>query len=152
MPFQLLELRHRPHSPDLFGQLGDYLDPFPTLGSRYPGELEPVQIDPDKFQELSEGGKPPPGVEVAGHVVAVARVATGNQDAVGPFLEGPQDEDRVDPAGAGELHHPDIARVLHPAGAGQVGPGIGAPGADKGHYLGFEVVFQFLSMHANFLV
>src|SRR6185369_269589 len=135
------------HASHPFGQFGDHFDPFAPFGSGDPGELQPLEVNPDEFEEFPEGGKASSSVEVAGHVVAVSRMAAGDEDAVGPFLEGAQDEDRVDSPGAGELEHPDVARVLHPAGAGQVRSGVGAPGADEDYYFPFEVVFQFFSMH-----
>ncbi len=85
---QFLELGHRSHGADLFGQVGDHFDPFAPFGGRDPGELQAVQIDSDELQQFPEGGESAAGVEVAGDVVAVARVAAGDQDAVGPLLEG----------------------------------------------------------------
>jgi hypothetical protein len=42
-------------------------------------------------------------VEVAGDIVAVTRMTTGNKDAVSALLKGLEDKDRIDATGAGEL-------------------------------------------------
>ena len=123
---------------------GDHLHPFAPFGGGDPGELQAREVDADEFEQLAKGGEAAPGVEVAGHVVAVPGMAARDQHPVGPLLEGAQDEDRVDAAGAGELHHPHVGGVLQAAGAGQVGAGVGAPGADEGDDFRLEVVFLFV--------
>jgi hypothetical protein len=69
-------------------------------------------------------------------------MAPGDENAVGTFLEGAEDEDGIDAAGAGELEDPHVGRVLQSARACQVGACVGAPGADEGNYLRFEIVFH----------
>ena len=95
-----------------------------------------------KLEELPEDGEAAPRVVVAGGVVAVGRVAAGDDDAVGAALEGLEDEERVDAAGAGQAHDAHVGRHLQAAGAGQVGPGVGAPVADEGGDLRLEAVLD----------
>jgi hypothetical protein len=86
---------------------------------------------------------------ITGYVVAVTGMATGDQYAICTLLERLEDKDRINPAGAGEFKHPHVGRVLHPAGSGQVSPGVGTPGADKGDYFGFKGMFQFFRVHKD---
>ena len=96
-------------------------------------------VDADEVQELAEDGEAAPGVVVAGRVVAVGRVAAGDDHAVGAALERLEDEERVDAAGAGQADDAHVGRHLQAAGAGQVGAGVGAPVADEGDDSRLEV-------------
>ena len=75
--------------------------------------------------------------QVALQEVAIAQVAAGHVDGVGPVLEGPQQQHGVDLAGAEDLHHPHVRRVLQPHRPGQVAGRVGAVGAAEGDDLGF---------------
>src|SRR5699024_3078755 len=75
----------------------------------------------------------PPGVVVDGGVVAVAGVAAAEDHAVRAPLEGPENEHRVQAAGAGNADDLHIGRVLEPVGAGEVGARVGAPVAAESH-------------------
>ena len=74
-------------------------------------------------------------------------MATGDDDAVRSPLERPEDEEGVDPAGAG---HPDdlhVGRIGKAAGAGKVSAGIAAPVAAKRHDQGLIFLFGFFYRH-----
>jgi len=58
--------------------------------------------------------------------VAVALQAARHHDAIGPSLEGVQDLEHVDPAGAGELDDMGLGRILQAEDAGKVGGGVSA--------------------------
>jgi hypothetical protein len=88
-------------------------------------------------------------MEVPRHVVAVAGMAAGDEHTIRPLLEGAENEDGIDPPGAGKLEDPHVGRILQPARPRQVRPCVGAPGADESDYFRFEVVFLFFSVHGN---
>lgn len=64
--------------------------------------------------------------------MAVSNVAAGDQDPVGPLKKGLQEKSGLDPPGAHDPKETDLRRVGDPGNAGQIGPGVGAPMADKG--------------------
>ena len=80
-------------------------------------------------------------MEIAGDIVTVAGMASGDKYSVSSLLESLENEDRVDAPCTWELDHPYICRVLHAAGTCQVSSGIGAPGADESKDLWFKIVF-----------
>ena len=69
--------------------------------------------------------------------MTVADVSAGYQDAVSPFQESLEQKAVIDPAGAHEPDQTNIGRILDAGHPRQIGPGIGAPVADEGQYLGF---------------
>ena len=71
-------------------------------------------------------------------------MSTGNQNAVGPFLQGLHDIKRIDPSRAGNADNPHIRRILDPADPSQIGSGVSAPVADDGND------FRFPSLFAKF--
>ena len=79
--------------------------------------------------------KAPPGIVVAGAVVAVAGVAAAHDHPVGAALKCLDDEQGVDPAAARQPDNAHIGVHLQTAGPGQVGPGIRAPVANEGYNL-----------------
>jgi len=68
---------------------------------------------------------------IATRIVAVARVSPTDKDSVGSLLKRTDYKLRINPPGAGNSDYPYCCRVTHPAYAGQVGSGIGAPFAAK---------------------
>ena len=58
--------------------------------------------------------------------MALALHAAGGVDAVGAGLQGPEQVDHLELAGAGQLDHADVGGVLQAHAAGQVGGRVGA--------------------------
>ena len=112
--------------------LVDDVGPLAALGGRHPREGDAPGLDAQEREQLAEHAEAPPGVVVAGGVVAVGRMAAADDHAVGAALEGLDDEQRVDAAGAGQADDAHVARHVQAAGAGQVGAGVGAPVAHEG--------------------
>src|SRR5512137_1372795 len=107
--------------PDLLGGGVDQLRPLGALGGRDPGELDAAHVDAQEIEQAAEDDPAPAGVEIAAAVVAVVGMAAGDDDAVGAVGERLQQQHEVDAPGAGEADDGDLRRVLHAAGAGQVG-------------------------------
>ena len=79
------------------------------------------------------------GMEIAGGVMAVVRVASRYDDPVGPRGESFEYKHEIDAPGARKTHDLDIGRVFHAAGTRQVGPGVGTPVAHESYDLGLEL-------------
>ena len=74
--------------------------------------------------------------------MAIARMTATQDNAIGATSEGPQDKQRIDPAGAGNLNYFNIGRIIFASCASTIGPGIAAPITSKGHDFRFiGVVF-----------
>ena len=77
-----------------------------------------------------------------GHLQKVKRMVDESEDcsealiqlaAVRAALEGTQDEQRIQAAGAGDANDLDVCRILEPVRAGQIRARVGAPVAAEGH-------------------
>ena len=121
------------------GHLLDDPGELVALRGRNPGKDGPVLLDAQIVEEVFQKGELPPGREVAADVVALARMAARNQNSVGPVLQGPDDIERIDPAGTGQPDETNVGWILESADPGQVGPGVGTPVADHGNDLRFPL-------------
>jgi hypothetical protein len=72
-------------------------------------------------------------------VMAVTEVSPGHEDTVGPLLKGPDDKNRIHPAGTHNAYRSDIGRILQSGDACQIGTGIGAPVTKKGNDFWFKL-------------
>jgi hypothetical protein len=59
--------------------------------------------------------------------MALVEPAAADKDSVGSFSESPENEFRVNSAGAHHPYHPHIGGVLIPGNSGQVGSGVATP-------------------------
>ena len=80
--------------------------------------------------------------------MAGALLSTGHQDAVRSPLEGSQDVENVQLAGAGQPDDLDVGRVLKAHRPCQVGGSVGAVVATEGQDLWFELT-HFHPLFAN---
>jgi hypothetical protein len=85
------------------------------------------------------------GSEISFQEMAAPGLSPAHEDGVGPGLEGLEDVEDVDAAGAQVLDDAHAGRVLHPGGAGHIRGGVGAVGADKRQDFGIEIHWKFLS-------
>ena len=67
---------------DFVGDIGELL---PFAGG-YPGEMYAAGFDADVFEQILEHGEAPPSVVVAAEIMAIAGMASGDEDAVPAFL------------------------------------------------------------------
>jgi hypothetical protein len=94
--------------------------------------MEPKTADAGKLQQLLGNPDLFFRLNITFQVMAVADVSAGHQRTVTTFPQRSGNEHGIHPAGA---HHPDgtnVGGVLHAGYPGQVGPGVGAPVAQKG--------------------
>ena len=138
MPF-VLEIGVRPELPRLFGDFGDHLLPLLPFGGRNPGEVNPPQVEAQRVQQFAEQNPAAAGVVVAGRVVAIARMAAGDQHGVGANLEGLDDQVEVDPPRARQADDAHVGRIFQAGRARQVGAQVGAPVAHVGDDLRLEL-------------
>lgn len=68
---------------------------------------------------------PPSGVGITFQVMTVSRQSTGDEDPVDTFLKGAQQDQLLNPSGAGHQNHLDRGRILQTQTAGEVRRGIG---------------------------
>ena len=100
--------------------------------------MDALGVDAQRFEQLAKEDPAPPGVVVAGRVVAIARMAAGDQHGVGAHLERLDDQVEVDPAGAGQADDPHVGRIFQAVGARQVGAQVRTPVAHVGDDFRFE--------------
>lgn len=124
----LQELRER---TDLLGKDG----PF---GCGNPFEVQVSFIRPKECQDF-------PGIlddllalNITFQVMAVTNVSTGHHDAVGPCLEGIEQERVIDPPRAHEADETHIGRILHSCNSGEIRSGVCTPVAHKCDDLRFK--------------
>src|SRR5665647_63369 len=72
------------------------------------------------------------------HLLRAIEAGADGVSAAGAGLDGPQQMDHLELAGAGQLDHADVARVLQAHAAGQVGRRVGAVVAGEHDDLGLE--------------
>ena len=65
--------------------------------------LQPLRLQAHFLENLLGSLHPLPGIVVAGHIMAVSFMTTGNKDRVRPHLKGLEQVEDIDPPGAG--HH-----------------------------------------------
>ena len=118
---------------DAVGKERHHLLPALAFGSRNPGVFKAAIVNAEYGQELLEHLKTAAGVEVAGRIVAVTRMAAGNQHAVRPVKQGLDDEQGVDAARAGHAYDTQIRGLCGAGHTSGVGAAIGAPVAEKTH-------------------
>ena len=103
-------------------------------------EMDAPDVDAQRVEQFAEEHPAAPGVVVAGRVVAIARMAAGDQHGVGAHLERLDDQVEVDAAGAGQADDAHVGRILQPVRAGQIGAQVRTPVADVGDDFRLEVV------------
>ena len=117
----MFRCRDGPQPPDVLGDLGHHLGKARPLRGRHPGELHAPLLDAQVFQIALQQGEAPPREIVAGQIVAVARVAAGDQHAIGALAQRLHDKHGVHPPRAGHADDAHVGRVLDARRAGQVG-------------------------------
>ena len=123
----------RAQGPDLRVHLGHRVGPGLAHARGHVEHAHALGLETDLRDQLTHAPDALPGIEVASLVVAVALEATRDHDAVGAALERAQQQQHVDLAGAGQLHHAHRRRALHAQGSRQVSGGVGAEVAAEGH-------------------
>ena len=129
--FGVFELGRGAELVDAVGKDRNHLLPALAFGCRNPGVFKAAFVNAQHGQKLLEHLKAAAGVKVACGVVAVARVAAGNQHAVRAVEQRLDDEQRVNAARTG---HTDDAQVCGLGGAGHTGrirTAIRTPVAEK---------------------
>ena len=111
---------------DALGELGGDLGEPGAHGRRHVVHLDALGLDAHLGEQVLDVVDPLARPEVALEVVALALQAAGGVDAVGAGLDGAQQVDDLELAGAGQLDHADVGRVLQAHAAGQVGGRVGA--------------------------
>jgi len=83
--------------------------------------------------------------------MTIPRVAAPDQHAVCPLQQHLEHVGGIEGAGAHHADDADIGGILDPRGPGQIGPGVGAPVAEKGDDLWLEGgIFHLLDLfHLN---
>jgi hypothetical protein len=112
------------------------------LAGRDPFDPEALRLQTKIFQHEINTCRAVLGFFITFQVMTFAQVSPAHQDAVGAFGEGVDYQVGVDHPGA---HHPDdpaVGGILDAGDAGQIGAGIGAPVAAKGHDQRFVLVFH----------
>jgi hypothetical protein len=116
---------------DAVGEVGDHVLPALTFGSGDPGVLEAVGIDAEHGQELLEHFQAAAGIIVTSGVVAVARMATRDQNAVSTIDECLEHEERVHAAGAGDADDAKVGGLNGTGSTSRVSAAVGAPVTQK---------------------
>ena len=91
--------------------------------------LQPFRLQAHFLEDFLGALHPLPGIVVAGHIMAVSFMTTGNKDRVRPHLKGLEQVEDIDLPSAGYQDNPDLRRILQAQGARQIGAGIGTPAA-----------------------
>lgn len=89
--------------------------------------MQPTGFDSDIFQEIVKDSEPPSGEEIAGNIMAFARVSAGNPDPVHSATESLENIVGFHAPGTGNTDNTDIGRIRHPAHSGQICSPIGTP-------------------------
>ena len=93
--------------------------------------MNPLGLDSQNFEEFPEEDPAAPGVVVPRVVVAIPRMAAGDQNGIGADFKRLDDQVEVDPSGTRKTDDADVRRVFEPVRPCQVGAEIGAPIADE---------------------
>jgi hypothetical protein len=85
------------------------------------------------------------GLNITFQVMAITEMSPRHQDPVGPFLEGFDNEQRINPTRAHHANGSNVGWILQPGNTCQVGPGVGTPVAQKRYDFRLEIphVFPF---------
>jgi hypothetical protein len=102
--------------------------------------LYALAIKPDLVQQTGNILDAALGDDITFQVMAVSFQSTGYQHAVGPPLKSAQGLPYVQLARAGYLDHAHVGGILQAHSPGQVGGGVGAVLAGKGHDFRLKVV------------
>jgi len=109
---------------NLFCKFGHHLLPALTLGCRYPGIMKPSRIYSHERQELLEHLETAACVEVSDGIVAILRVAAGDEYAVHAVYERFCDKQGVHASSAGNAHDSQVRRLFEAAHAGRIGASV----------------------------
>jgi hypothetical protein len=71
--------------------------------------------------------------------MAIAGMTPGYQDGIRAHFKGFYQKIKIDTAGAGKPHNPDISGILEPVGSGEIRSQISAPVADIGDNFRFKL-------------
>ena len=129
--FRVFELGRGAELVDAVGKDRNHLLPALAFGCRNPGVFKAALVNAQHGQKLLEHLKAAAGVKVACGIVAVARVAAGNQHAVRAVEQRLDNKQRVNAARAG---HADDAQVCGLGGTGhasRIRTAVRTPVAEK---------------------
>ena len=104
-----------------------------ALGGADPFHSKAVPGHAQIVEHAQEQRHAAPGEVIARGVMTVAGVAAAEDDTIGATSEGPQDEQGINPAGAGNLDDFYVGRIIFAGRSGAVGAGVAAPITAKGH-------------------
>ena len=121
-----------------FRDVGNDLLKFLALGGGDPGEVDALKVEAEQVEQFAEQNPAPPGVVVAGGVVAIAGMASGDQDGVGADLESLDQQVEIDATSAGQPDDANVRRILQPGRSRQIGAQVSAPVANVSQDLRFE--------------
>ena len=101
--------------------------------------MDAIRIESKCLQEFPKENPSPSCMKIATGVMAIARVATTDQNCVGTVFKGFDYQIKVDSSGAGQTNDPKIRRIFQSARTGKVGTKVGTPVANKGNDFRFKI-------------
>src|SRR5208337_1458316 len=107
-----VKFRVRAELARFFGDVGNDLLEFFALGGRYPREVNALKVEAEQVEQLTKQNPPPPGVVVAGCVVAIAGMTSGDEDGVGTDFESLDEQVEINATGAGQPDDANVRRIL----------------------------------------
>lgn len=113
-----------------------------ALGSADPFHSKTISRHTQIIEHAQEQRHAAAGEVIARGIVAIAGMAAAQDDTIGATSEGPQNKQRINPAGTGNLDDFNISWVVFAGRAGAVSTSVAAPITAKGHDFRFiGVVF-----------
>ena len=125
---------------DLGRQLRDREGELTAHRRRQIDHLDAAALQSDLLQQLLRVFDSPAGVEITFQVMTFAFQSTRHQHTVGAVLEGAQDIQHVEFAGAGQLDDLDRGRVFEAHRPGQIGGGVRAVVTAERYDVRFESI------------
>ena len=122
---------HGAERMDLFGEIRYDLLPFLAFGGRNPCIVESLVVNAQERQEPFKHFQPAPGVKVPVGIVAIPRMASGNENAIGTRDEGTYYKHGVNTARARDPDDPKVGRLLEPPDTGGISAAVGTPVTEK---------------------
>ena len=134
---------------DLLRQFGDRECKLAAHRRGQIDHLHAAALQSDLLQQLLRVFNSPAGVEITFQVMTFAFQSTRYQHAVGAVLEGAQDVQYIQLAGAGQLDDLDRGRIFQAHRPGQIGGGVRAVVTAEGDDVGFKSIVAQSSLQLS---